>query len=67
MSCEPDVTERPRKDVDFVLLACDGVWEWEENEEPTLDKSTKGAVADIHSRVYDKKWSDKTYRQKNVD
>ena len=48
VSCEPDVSERPRQDVDFILLACDGVWEWEANEEPTLDKSTKGAVADIH-------------------
>jgi serine/threonine protein phosphatase PrpC len=47
VSPEPEFIEVPRKEVDFILLACDGVWDV---------RSTEEAVAEIHERVYNKKF-----------
>ena len=39
----------PRKNVDFVFLACDGVWEWGEER----GRTTEGAVVSLHRYVYE--------------
>ena len=43
VSPEPEFLEFPRSEVDFILMACDGVWDV---------RSSAQAVAEIHKKVY---------------
>jgi serine/threonine protein phosphatase PrpC len=44
---EPDFKECAREEVDFILMACDGVWDV---------RSSIDAIAEVHSLVYDKEF-----------
>jgi hypothetical protein len=46
-----------RKNVDFVFLACDGVWEWGEER----DRTTEGSVVSLHRYVYGDRWSEEEF------
>lgn len=61
VSAFPDVKEVPREGVDFIVLACDGVWEWDtvKKEKLGIDRSSEGVVKEVHQRVYNNQWKNR--------
>lgn len=61
----PDVSENSKDGVDFIVLACDGVWEWDttKKEKLGIDRSNEGVVKEIHQSIWDNKWADSEHRK----
>lgn len=51
VSCEPEVKEVNRADIQFLILACDGVWDHVE------EKSNKAACKDMVYKAYNRSWT----------